>query len=62
MLIFVKVSNRLDQEALPLFCDEGVFRIVLDINLQKKYEFCNIPMLGDLYTAKYVEYCIGKYI
>ena len=51
-LNFVKVSNRLDQEALPLFCDEGVFRIVLDIYLQKKDEFCNIiPMLGGLNIA-----------
>ena len=30
-LNFVKVSNQLDEKALPLFCDEGVFRIVLDI-------------------------------
>ena len=63
MLNFVKVSNRLDQETLPLFCDEGVLRIVLDIYLQKKNEFCNvIPMLGDFHTAKYIEHCIGKYI
>ena len=51
ILNFVKVSNQLDQEALPLFC-EGVFRIVLDIYLQKKDEFCNIiPMLGGLNIA-----------
>ena len=31
VLNFVKVSNQLDEKALPLFCDEGVFRIVLDI-------------------------------
>ena len=36
MLNFVKVSNQLDQEALPLFCDEGVFRIVLDIDTYRK--------------------------
>ena len=48
ILHFVKVSNRLDQEALPQFCNEGVFRVVLDIYLQKKDEFCNInPMFGD---------------
>ena len=39
MLNFVKVTNRLDQEALNLFCDEGVFRIALDIHLQKKMDF-----------------------
>ena len=48
ILHFVKVSNRLDQEALPQFCNEGVFRVVLDIYLQKKDEFCNSnPMFGD---------------
>ena len=41
-----------------MFCDEGVFRIVLDILLQKNDEFCNIfPMLGGFLTAKYVEHC-----
>ena len=60
---FVKVSNLLDQEALPLFCDEGVFSVVLDTYLQKKDKFCNIiSKLGDFHTAKYVEHCIGKYI
>ena len=63
MLNFVKRSNRLDQETQPLFCDEGVFRIVLDIYLQKKFEFCNIiPVLEGFHTAEYVEHCIGKYI
>ena len=46
-----------------LFCDEGVFRIVLDIYLQKKDEYCNIIlMLGGFHIAKFVEHCIGKYI
>ena len=63
MLNFVKVANQPDQEALPLFCDEWIFRIVLDIYLQKKNEFPNIiPMLGGFHTAKCVEHCIGKYI
>ena len=62
MLNFVNVSNGLVQEALPLFCDEGPFRIA-DIYLQIKDGFLNIiPMLRDFHTAKYVEHCIGKYI
>ena len=36
---FVKVFNRPDPEARQLFCDEGFFRIVLDICLLKKDEF-----------------------
>ena len=62
MLNFVNVSNGLVQEALPLFCDEGPFRIA-NIYLQIKDGFLNIiPMLRDFHTAKYVEHCIGKYI
>ena len=30
MLNFVKVFKRLDQEAIPLFCDEGISRIICD--------------------------------
>ena len=59
---FVKVSNLLDQEALPRFCDEGAFRIVLDTYSEKKDKFCIISKPGDFHTAKYVEHCIGKYI
>ena len=28
---FIKVLQQLDQKALPIFCDEGVYRIVVDI-------------------------------
>ena len=28
---FLKVVEQLDQEHLPVFCDEGVFRIMIDI-------------------------------
>ena len=57
------LSNKLDQEVLSLFCDEVVFRIVLDICLQKGNEFRDIiPMLGRFHTAKCIELCIGKYI
>ena len=63
MLNFVKVANQLDQEALPLFYDEGAFRIVLDIYLEKENEFRNIIlMIGGFHTTKCVEHCIGKYI
>ena len=33
ILSFVNMSNQLNQEALPLFCDEGVFRDVFGIYL-----------------------------
>ena len=63
MLNFLKVAKQLNQEALPFFCDEGVFRIVLDIYLQREQQFKTLlPMLGSFQTAKCVQHCIGKYI
>ena len=50
MLNFVKVTSRLNQEALNMFCDKGVSRIVLDIHLQKKDGFSNIiPLHPEVY-------------
>ena len=60
---FVKILSQLNQTALPIFCDEGVFRIVFDIALSSPKEFDKlIPMLGSLHTAKVVEHCIAKYL
>ena len=57
------LANQLDQNILPLYCDEGVFRIVMDIYLQRHNQFQNlIPMLGIFHTAKCFEHCIDKYI
>ena len=36
MLNMVKIANHLDQKILPVYCDEGVFRILIDIHLQKQ--------------------------
>ena len=63
MLNFLKVLDQPQQEALPVFCEEGVFRIVVDIYLQRPEQFKQlIPMLGGFHTAKCVEHCIRKYI
>ena len=41
------VLFQLEQEALPVFCDEGVYRIVVDVMLNKPNEFTKlIPFLG----------------
>ena len=57
MLNFMKITKQFDQDALPIFCDEGVFRIIVDTYLQ-----ILIPMLRGFHAVKCVEYCIGKYI
>ena len=63
MLNFVKIAKQLDQDALPIFCDKGVFRIPDNIYLQKKDKFqILIQMLGGFHAAKCVKHCIGRYI
>ena len=60
---FVALAEHLDQNAIPVFCDEGVFRLVLNIFLKKQSEFkCLNPMLGRFHMAKCVLHCIGKYL
>ena len=60
--VILNLANQLDQNILPVYCD-GVFRIVIDIYLQRRNQFQNlIPMLGSFHTAKCFEHCIGKYI
>ena len=60
---FVALAEHLDQNAIPVFCDEGVFRLVLKIFLKKQIEFkCLIPILGGFHMAKCVLHCIGKYL
>ena len=47
------LANQLDQNILPVYCDEGVFRIVIDIYLRRGNQFQNlIPVLGSFHTAK----------
>ena len=63
MKSFTQLVGQLKQDVLPLFCDEGVFRIVVDIFLQKQDQFRNlIPMLGGFYTAECLHDSIEKYI
>ena len=46
-----------------MFCNEGVFRIVLNIYLKNQDEFFNlISKLGGLHMTKCVLYCIDKFI
>ena len=63
MLNFLKVLEQLNQDFLPVYCDEGFFRIMLDIYLKCPDKFSKlIPMMGAFHMAKYVQHCIGKYI
>ena len=57
------VLKQLEQDTSVVFCNEGVFRIVLNIYLKKQDKFSNlIPMLGVFHMAKCVLRCIDKFI
>ena len=60
---FVKIANQLDQDALPTFCDTGVFTIFVDIYLQRKDKLqILIQMLGGLHAAKCNGHWLEKYL
>ena len=57
------VFVQLNQESLPVFCEEGLYRIVINIDLQISLEFENIvPLLGEFHIVSAVKRCIGKFI
>ena len=63
MLNLSKTLKQLDQYALPIFCDKGVFRILVDVNLPVKDKFqILIQILGGFHATKCVENCIEKCI
>ena len=60
---FLKVLPQLDQRSMPVFCDEGVYRLVVEIYLKCPEKFKPlVPCLGGFHMAKCLQYCIGKYI
>ena len=55
--------NQLEQEYLSMFCDEGVYRILLGSYLKRPEDFQNIIlMMRSFHMTKCVRHCIGKYI
>ena len=60
---FLSVLSQLNQNSLPVVCDEGVFRILAEISLQRPTEFKTlVPMLGSFHLSKAAQHCIGKLI
>ena len=59
----VSRNVQLKQKALPVFWDEGTFRIVLDIFMNNLDEFKDLlPILRGFYMAKTVLHAIKKYV
>ena len=60
---FFKVLPQLDQRSMPVFCDEGVYRLVVEIHLKCPEKFKPlVPCLGGFHMAKCLQHCTGKYI
>ena len=60
---FIKMFQQLDQKTLVIFCDEGIYRIAVDIYLKYPNEFKKlVPCFGGFHMAKSVQHCIEKYI
>ena len=56
MLNYVKIVKQLEQDALPLFCDEGYLELLLVFICRRKN--VQVPCTND----RCLEHCIGKYI
>ena len=58
---FSSICSNLDQEVLPVACDEGVYQYVVDIYLCNSDIFHDIfPMLGGFHMCKASLRCVGK--
>ena len=57
----MKTAKQFDQDALPVFCDKGVFRILVDIYLQKKDQFqILIQMLMDFMQPSVLDIALAS--
>ena len=61
MVNFAKLVNKLKQDALILFGDEGVFKIFIDIYLQKQnHSHSFVVILGGFPAVKCLYHCSGR--
>ena len=63
LLNFNSILEQLDQNYLPVACDEGVYAIAREIQLVNQEKFKNIVLLlGAFHMAKILLRCLGKYV
>ena len=61
MKTFTAISSHLVQGEITMYCDEGVYCIVWEIEMKRQKEFCTlVPCLGTFHLLKTVLKCIGK--
>ena len=60
---FMEIASQLTQNEIPMYCDEGVYCIVREIQLMRPEEFRTlVPCLGTFHLIKTVLKCIGKFL
>ena len=60
---FMDIRCQLQQNEIPMYCDEGVYCIVRGIQLMRPKEFQTlVPCLGTFHMVKAALRCIGKYL
>ena len=63
LMNFNSILDQLDQNFLPVACDEGVYAIAREIQLSSPDKFKNIVLvLGAFHMAKILLGCLGKYV
>ena len=63
LLNFKSVADKLDQSTLPIACDEDVFRLAVQIYLDRPESFNNIfPILGTFHLSTAALKCAGKFV
>ena len=57
---FIIVADQLNQTELPVFCEDGVYRIAAEIYIQLPDDFRTlVPLLGSSHMAKCLLYLEG---
>ena len=58
---FTAIGSQLVQGEIPMYCDEGVYCIVREIQMKRQKEFRPlVPCLGTFHLVKTVLKCLGK--
>ena len=60
---FQSILSQLEQDHMPITCDEGVYHIAREIMLDHPEEFKNLVLcMGSFHMMKKVLACFGKYL
>ena len=63
MTNFQSIRAQLKQPIMPVFCDEGVYHLMIDIILNEPEIFQDLfPMLGNFHLTKILLRCAGRYL